>query len=407
MGKHHHRIMKRSTREFEFESPPPPQQQQQKHTAEAQNASALLNYFDSMAMASEADQVELSLRYVVDIERLPLFRALAGLIVDAYFQQRRVRLSNTRLCYKRRHQEATLLSYKERVIDALRNGRDEEDTSVAETDSEVGSSSSDDGDETHDMHNCKPGAIGTRLLSGNWHLCDEADRRCIGRLRLFSSWWFTNFAVVLMAIRYRGELVTHALSIENRVRSVCRLSTLVPWCIDLAAELEVEDAAHDAPRDPDARAAAAYASCRYLCDGVLSTQATRLVGFICINSMHGADACLPPASTVGVASSSFDPQCGVFRHPHHTGAHYNLERAVRLGNLAMHFFVDKQRPTVPALRTDGSTILQAALAWLREQQTRLQMAGDVQMTSSDGRFVKGFLGRLIEALDPCQMMKTD
>lgn len=400
--------MKRSTRDFECElSVPPPH-----GTAEAQNASALLNYFDSMAMASEADQVELSLRYVVDIERLPLFRALAGLIVDAYFQQRRVRLRNTRLCYKRRHQEATLLSYKERVIDALRVGGGDDDgggeTSVADTESESGSSgSSSSGDETHDMHNCKPGAIGTRLLRGNWNMCDDADRRCIGRLRLFASWWFTNFAVVLMAIRYRGELVTHALSIENRVRSVCRLSTLVPWCIDLAAELEVEDAAHETPRDPDARAAAAYASCRYLCDGVLSTQATRLVGFICINSMHGADACLPPASAVGAAASSFDPQCGVFRHPHHAGAHYNLERAVRLGNLAMHFFVDKQRPTVPALRTDGTTILQAALEWLREQQKR-QLAGDPQMTTSnDGRFVKGFLGRLIEALDPCQRMKTD
>jgi hypothetical protein len=402
--------MKRSTRDFECEPPLPPQQ---KHTAEAQNASALLNYFDSMAMASEADQVELALRYVVDIERLPLFRALAGLIVDAYFQQRTVRLRNTRLCYKRRHQEATLLSYKERIIEALRTGVEEDVSLAADTDSEGSSSggSNSSGDDVHDMHNCKPDAIGTRLLSGNWRLCDAADRRCIGRLRLFASWWFTNFAVVLLAIRYRGELVTHALSIENRVRSVCRLGTLVPWCIDLAAELEVEDAAHEAPRDPEARAAAAYASCRYLCDGVLSAQATRLVGFICINSMHGADACLPPTSAASLSSSSssLDPQCGVFRHPGAAAAHYNLERAVRLGNLAMHFFVEKKRPTVPALCTDGSTIVQAALDWLREQQKRQRDGGGGGDLTSDGRFVKGFLDRLIEALDPigCGQMKTD
>lgn len=390
--------MKRSTRDFECEPLPPPPH---KHVAEAQNASALLNYFDSMAMASEADQVELSLRYVVDIERLPLFRALAGLIVDAYFQQRAVRLRGKRLCYKRRHQEATLLSFKKRIIQALRAGHEED--IVSETDSEINSSSSssDNSDNAHDMCDGKPDAIGTRVLGGDWRLCDATDRRCIGRLRLFAAWWFTNFAVVLLAIRYRSELVAHALSIENRVRSVCRLSTLVPWCIDLASELAVEDAAHEAPRDPDAHAAAAYANCRYLCDGVLSTQATRLVGFICINSMHSADACLPPSST-SVVTASFDPQCGLFRHPKHvaTAEHYNLERAVRLGNLAMHFFVDKQRPTVPALCSDGSTIVQAALDWLREQQQRRQLASDKDEPARDGRLVKGFLGRLIEALDP-------
>jgi len=360
-------------------------------------------------MASEADQVDLSLRYVTNIERLPLFRALAGLIVDAYFQQRTVRLRNTRLCYKRRHQEATLLSYKERVIEALRRGCNDESDGASETDSDVnsGSGTSDDSDETtttHDMQNWKPAAIGTHLLRGDWSLCDATDRRCIGRLRLFAAWWFTNFAVVLLAIRYRGELVTHALSIENRVRSVCRLSTLVPWCMDLSAELTVEDAAHDAPCDPDARAAAAYASCQYMCDGVLSVQATRLVGFICINSMHGADACLPPTSVV---TASFDPQCGVFRHPQHaTAVHYNLERAVRLGNLAMHFFMDKQRPTVPALRADGSSIVQAAIEWLREQQRRQFLD---EPPATDGRFVKGFLRRLFEALDPHNTcpMKTD
>lgn len=385
-------------------APPPPAAavtQTPKSSAEAQNATALLNYFDSMAMAAEADHVELSLRYVMNIERLTLFRALAGIIVDAYFCQRSVRLRSERLCYKRRHQEATLLSYKERIIRAMTVGR-EADT--AETDSDSSSSAtatsspdtsgSGNCEEAFDMHNWNPDAIGTHMLGNDervWRLCDSADRRCIGQLRLFAAWWFTNFAVVLLAIRYRKELVTHALSIENRVRSVCHFNTLVPWCMNLSAELAVEDAAREAPSDDEARAAAIYANCRYTSDGVVSSQAARLVGFLCINSMHSSDACMPPPTT---PTASLYPQCGVFRHP----VHYNLERAIRLGNLAMNFFVHEQRPTMTELCTDGTTIVHAALQWLTEQQLRRASNVDESTESRDGRTVKGFLKRLMETL---------
>jgi hypothetical protein len=376
--------------------------------AESENATALLNYFDSMAMASEADHVELSLRYVVNIERLALFRSLAGLIVDAYFSQRSVRLRSKRLCYKQRHQEATLLSYKERIIRTLTTGRE---TDGAETESDSGSSStttptpsvclSDDTEreEPFDMHDWKPEAIGTRMLGNDeqvWRLCDSADRRCIGQLRLFAAWWFTNFAVVLLAIRYRKELVAYGLSIENRVRSVCNFNTLVPWCMNLAAELAVEDAALEAPNCHEARAAAIYANCKYMSDGVVSSQATRLVGFVCINSMHSADACLPPHTT---PPALLYPNCGVFRHPVHSHlVHYNLERAVRLGNLAMCFFIHEQRPTMTELSTNGTTIVHAALDWLSEQQRRRQTDTHNARDAQDGRTVKGFLNRLVETL---------
>jgi hypothetical protein len=384
------------------------------HAAEAQNATALLNYFDSMAMAAEADQVELSLRYVVNIERLTLFRALAGLIVDAYFCQRSVRLRSQRPCYKRRHQEAVLLSHKERIIRALTIGCEETNAPLEteyESSSTTGGTDSDSSkcNETSDMQNWKPDAIGTRMLGNDervWRLCDASDRRCIGCLRLFAAWWFTNFAVVLLAIRYRKELVTHALSIENRVRAVCNFNTLVPWCMNLAAELAVEDAARETPDDSEARASAIYANCRYMSEGVISSQATRLVGFLCINSMHGSDACLPPIET---PTATLYPQCGVFRHPIHSPAvHYNLERAVRLGNLAMNFFVHEQRPTMTELCTDGTTIVHSALEWFAEQKQRRASATP---TERDGRTVKGFLERLIETMrtgiDPARTANYD
>lgn len=395
--------MKRSSssiRDFEECEPPTAKRQ------EAQNATALLNYFDSMAMAAEADCVELAPRHVLDIERLPLFRALSRLIVDAYFKQRAVRLRGKRLCYKRRHQEATLLSYKERVIHALATGYNKSDATddsnpEAETNGSSGGGDEDDDDEIGTQTQ-RPATIGTHRLGSDeqlWCLCDAPDRQSIGRVRLFAAWWFANFAVVLLAIRYRKELVTYTLSIENRVRSVCNLNTLVPWCIDLTSELAVDDAAADAPSDPDAQAAAVYATCRYLSDGVISNQTARLVGFICINAMHSTDACLPPISAS--ATVAFDPQCGVFQHPLHTSTtaaamHYNLERAVRIGNLAMHFFVRQQLPTVPSLCIDSPTILQAALEWLNEQQQRRRRQ---QPKECDGRFVKGFLAHLVKCLE--------
>lgn len=397
---------------------------------EAQNATALLNYFDSMAMAAEGDHVELTLRYVVDIERVPLFRALAGLIVDAYFRQRAVRLHGGNRhyhlpVYKNRFQESVLLSYKGRIVEALTKGRTAGVAAVgadSDTDSDASSSttatttttptdSDADNDECADMNSWEPSAIGTKLLGSDenqWRFIDAQDQRDIGQVRLFAAWWFTNFAVVLLAIRYRKELVTHALSIENRVRSVCNFNTLVPWCMNLEAELTVEDAACEPGADADAHAAAAYANCRFSADGVISNEAARLIGFVCINAMHSSDACLPPVfDSVPSPSSplaSFHPQCGLFKHPAMSsssssaaasGAHYNVERAMRLGNLAMNFFVREQRATVPQLCTEGTTIVQTAVEWLLEQKQRVSSAPS---DTNDGRFVKGFLPRLLETL---------
>lgn len=393
------------------------------------NAEALIGYFDSMAFASEADEVQPTLRHVLEIERTPLFRDLASLIVDVYYRQRASKCVRDRIPYKQRHQNATMLSYKSRIAHALVHGSKpsaDSDTDDDDDDdnagSHTGSTTTDDDDDAESdterpdvalMISCDPGVIGTRQLgrASQWRLCDDADRKCIGRLRQFASWWFTNFAFAMLSVRYRDELIAHILPIENRVRAVCGFNTLVPWCMNLDSELTIEDAATHSPTDEDAQAAHAYASCRYVRDGIISRQAALFAGFVCINAMHPADTCLPPLPLSASVNRSM-VHCGVLQHPVRQDTtsialHYNSERAIRIGNLAMNFMICKHRHTVPELQKHDRSIVQATLRWLREQILhRLHQPPSSPATTAGGNCVKGYLPELMNVLEESVVADT-
>ena len=409
-------------------------QESQKYEARvAHNANALLGYFDSMAFASDSDDVQPTLRHVLEIERTPLFCSMASLIVEVYYRQRASKCTRDRTPYKQRHQNATMLSYKSRIAHALAHG------SGLASDSDSSSSSDDDENDNNDNHtgatttdddvdsgggdggggdvaeqrknrdlmlSCDPQVIGTRHLgrASQWRLCDDADRLCIGRLRQFATWWFTNFAFAMLSVRYRDELIAYTLPIENRVRAVCGFNTLVPWCMNLESELTIQDAATNAPSDDQAQAAHAYASCRFVRDGIISRQTALFAGFVCINAMHSADTCLPPLPPQTAAVRRSIVHCGVLQHPARQddasiALHYNAERAIRIGNLALHFLIAMHRHTVPELQKHDRSIIQATMNWLREQiLNRLRQQAPAAPTSG-GNCVKGFLSQLMDVLD--------